>query len=270
MSPKKDLDEHELLQMEEELAPVLQSVLVSTPSQRETEVLIHSLTPMLAEHTQRDKVWNPHAWGKPPSLWRQMKTQAKLYGWVFWSVSVAAFMLMTWAVQEEVANYAAGDVFPLFIFVPLVLFASLLYGYRTWDRGMRMVESVTVFPPALTVLSRFLVVLGFDIALTLACSGYLLVAADPQEMTFNPFLIILYALAPLAFFFGAIAYTMLYKGIKVGWTLGVTLWMLGLVTPVAKVLFTPLAMSGMLGLGIYLSVIAYRKGAGASHAVWHQ
>lgn len=260
MSEWTERHERELAQLENELGSVLQTVMVSVPNRKETQALLDSLLPELdAEDKLNEHIWQQHPKRRPPSLWRQMRTQAKLYGWSFWIGSLVAFVLLTLAMQGEIGLPVKGKVPPLFHFTPLILFASLLYSYRTWDRGMRLVESVTAFPPALVLLSRFLIVLGLDIVLTLVSCAYLLLTAEAGSAV-QPFLFILYALAPLAFTFGVVAMTMLYRGIKLGMVLGLVFWVGGFVTPVSELFLTPVSMVAALNIGIVLSLLSFWKG----------
>ena len=58
-----------------------------------------------------------------------------------------------------------GGIFPLI--TPLLLIVSMLFSSRTWDKGMRAVETLTPYPPALVLYTRLLLVTGIVIGMAL-------------------------------------------------------------------------------------------------------
>lgn len=250
-----EAQEQELHQLERELEPALQSVLVSQPSQRETQALLTSLLSSLEDEDREEAdVWQTRR-REAPALWPQVKAQAKMHGKSFWIVSALLFTLLTIMMQDAVVTPEATGLITLW-FTPLVLLTSLVYSFRTWDAGMRAVESVTVFPPALLLLSRFLVVLLLDLALVLIGSVYILLTAKFTSLVVHPFMFVIGWMTPLLFFFGVTANVMLYKGVKTGMVTATALWLFTCALVVSDTLALVVVPVCFL-LGTLLSIRAY-------------
>ncbi|MGV2788358.1 hypothetical protein GNF98_22305, partial [Clostridium perfringens] len=107
-----------------------------------------------------------------------------------------------------------GGIFPLI--TPLLLIVSMLFSSRTWDKGMRAVETLTPYPPALVLYTRLLlvpgIVLGMALLSTLAL-GLRSIQAESSRFLFGPF--ILEWMGILLVTGGAAMYMLFRKGMVV-------------------------------------------------------
>lgn len=243
-----NIPDREFKQLEDELGPKLSSYMTDSPSQKETNQLISTLQPTL---DQANRTFQP-------SIIKQCWLQMCQYKWSFWIMSVAVFTMLT-LITEVTAP--ATNIQPFSFILPLYLLVSMAYSYRTRNKEMRMVEMVTPFPPALLLLTRALNVLVINLFLGLLGSAYLLTAFDAAPIHF-----LLSWLAPSLFMFGALAYIMLWKGVKTGMGAAIIIWGCGMVITRAgndKIsLFPdllPFLQGGACLLGCALLFAAFRR-----------
>ncbi|MNI12499.1 hypothetical protein D3C73_656840 [compost metagenome] len=112
-----------------------------------------------------------------------------------------------------VVGFEATSLFP--VFTPLLIMASMLFSIRTSDRGMRSVESITPYPPALVMYSRMLMVTGLVVVWALISSivvGLRVSAEGAVTLPFIPFLLQWLGISLLVG--GVLMYVMFRKGIK--------------------------------------------------------
>jgi hypothetical protein len=155
-----------------------------------------------------------------PSILRLIAAQLSSYSRSYWAASIAVFgmlVLMLSTFQPPYDNLA--EAFTLF--APAVLLAGLLYSFRSWNKGMRTIESVTPYPPALLLLCRFLIVIALNVALSLAASLYLAVSMTAFPLL--PFL--LQWLSLMLLIGGLLANLILYSGIRAGMVGGIIVWL---------------------------------------------
>ncbi|WP_141334723.1 hypothetical protein [Paenibacillus sp. tmac-D7] len=222
--PKKThpIDDLELDTLERELREPLAGYVARAPRMEDTARLLAKLQPEfeLLRKKQDASQWeNPAVWHKP-TFWRQCLLQVQTFGKAFWIISLIAFVLLTlssslWNRTPGLDSNLYGKTLPLFFF------ASLLYGYRTWNPKMRMVESVTPFPPALLMLIRLLLMIGMTTLLGLIGSVYLVLSTDAPLSLLS---FMLRWLSELLLIGGLLAYVAFRRGIKHGFAAGVGAW----------------------------------------------
>ncbi|WP_178018825.1 hypothetical protein [uncultured Paenibacillus sp.] len=188
----------ELERLERELREPLRQALQPGPTPSETAALIEALQPefaaLQAQNAAASLEFNAEI--EPPSLGRLLRSQFRLNRRSLMLTGAAVFLMLVFLVDPErpFNNWLLGDRMPgLFsLITPLMLIASMLYSYRTWDRGMRAIESVTPYPPALVIYSRMLMVMALVVGWALISSVVVSIrvaTAGEAALPFIPFLL---------------------------------------------------------------------------------
>ncbi|WP_068783544.1 ABC-2 transporter permease [Paenibacillus phocaensis] len=188
----------ELEHLERELREPLRQALQPGPTPSDTAALIAALQPefdaLRAQSEAKTLDFNPYV--EAPSLRRLLWSQFRLNRRSLVLTGAAVFLMLIFLVDpaRPFSNFLFGNdlpgVFPLV--TPLMLMASMLYSYRSWDRGMRAVESITPYPPSLVVYSRMLMVIALVVGWALISTvivGIRVTAAGEATMPFIPFLL---------------------------------------------------------------------------------
>ena len=152
----------ELLALEEEMRGPLMQAAGPAPSSGDTARLIASLQGefdlLKQEALPQNLQFNPRV--EPPSLLQLLRSQMRLNQKAILLVSSAVFLMLVLLIDPSYplnqVGGIPGGIFPLI--TPLLLIASMLFTSRTWDPGMRAVETITPYPPALVLYSRLLTV----------------------------------------------------------------------------------------------------------------
>lgn len=208
----------ELRMLEEEMRPVLKRAVLPPPSPNETAQLLSSLQgefdQLKLEVSPPKLDFNPQV--DPPSLGQLIRNQFRLNHKAIVLVSAAVFCMLVLLIDP---NYMLnqnggipGGIFPLI--APLLLIASMLFSSRTWDRGMRAVETITPYPPALVLYSRLLMVTFIVVSMALASTVMLGLRAEDSQTAhflFGPF--VLEWMSVLLLTGGTAMYMMFRKGI---------------------------------------------------------
>lgn len=166
----------ELERLERELREPLRQALQPGPAPQETAALIEALQPEFAalqvQNAAASLDFNAEI--EPPALGRLLWSQFRLNRRSLILTGAIVFLMLVLLVdpRQPLDNRLLGDAMPgLFsLITPLMLIASMLYSYRSWDRGMRAIESVTPYPPALVLYSRMLMVMAMVVGLALISS----------------------------------------------------------------------------------------------------
>lgn len=188
----------ELERLERELREPLRQALQPGPTPSETAALIEALQPefaaLQAQNAAASLDFNAEI--EPPTLGRLLRSQFRLNRRSLMLAGAAVFLMLVFLVDPEqpFGNWLLGDRMPgLFsLITPLMLIASMLYSYRTWDRGMRAIESVTPYPPALVIYSRMLMVMALVVGWALISSVVVSIRvaiAGEAALPFIPFLL---------------------------------------------------------------------------------
>lgn len=248
--------DRELSGLEKELQLPLSSIITRSPRTEETRALIYRLQGGF--DALKEQVENPFNSVSSsaiirPSLLHQCLLQLRSYHKSFWVASAVLFTMMT--LISEANIFGRQSIYT--VVIPLFMIGSLIYSYRVWNAELRMVESVTPYPPALLLLSRMLIVLAQCIGYGLLGTLYLQWTASTH---FSGFLFMLEWLSLVFFISGVMAYVMFLKTIRWGVSVASIAW-LGWKIIVANIQYSSLAaMQGsLLIVGILLLLAAYRK-----------
>lgn len=209
--------DNELRRLEEELRGPLKGAVMPPPLPSETAQLIASLQgefdQLKLEVSPSQLDFNPQV--DPPSLKQLLRSQLRLNQKSILLASAAVFSMLILLVDPEypLDQFAGipGGIFPLI--TPLLLIASMLFSSRTWDRGMRAVETITPYPPALVLYSRLLMVTGIVVSMALLSTlvlGIRAMNAETSNFLFGPF--VLEWMGVLLLTGGAAMYMMFRKG----------------------------------------------------------
>lgn len=215
------VDDKELQELEQKLRSSLRSYGAGRPGEAETERLITLLQPefdLLRGRTEQAELPLHHVpLQHKPSLGRYWISTAGTLGRSFWLANAVVFIMLTLISQVQSLN-DTGSLFAML--VPLFMIVCIGYGYRTWNRQMREVESITPYPPALQMLSRLLMAVAVNLVFGLASSLYL--NASVKEFRALPFL--LNWLSVMLLVGGVLAAVLFYKGMKAGFAAGMAVW----------------------------------------------
>lgn len=156
--------DEELEKLEEELREPLRRAIAPPPSPAETAELIRRLQPefdaLKADHALESLQFNEQV--EAPTLRKLLRSQFRLNRKSLIMSSSAVFLMLILLVDPGQPVKSIGvlpsSLFP--VITPLMLIASMLFSYRTWNSGMRSIESITPYPPALVMYSRMLMVIA--------------------------------------------------------------------------------------------------------------
>ncbi|MNN04286.1 hypothetical protein D3C81_1170070 [compost metagenome] len=218
---KPSIDQ-ELGQLELELREPLRQAVLPPPSPSETAALIAALQPefdlLKTESAYATLDFNPQV--EAPSLMKLLWNQFRIYRKSLILIGSFVFLMMILLVDPKrpmdsimLVGFEATSLFP--VFTPLLIMVSMLFGSRTSDRGMRNVESITPYPPALVMYSRMLMVIGLVVGWALISSivvGLRVSAEGAVTLPFIPFLLQWLGISLLVG--GVLMYVMFRKGIK--------------------------------------------------------
>ena len=161
---------------------------------------------------------------KPPSISRLVTAQLSSYPRSYWIGSLLLFVMLLFILpagqgQAYISLLSLGTVMSMFM--PIIFLAGLLYSFRSWNKEMRMIESISPYPPALLMMSRVMITCGLNILFGLAASLYLSTTLDRFQVL--PFMLQWFSMMMLIS--GAAAFVMMRVGIKSALAAGVLLWM---------------------------------------------
>lgn len=211
----------ELEGLEQELRLPLSRYITRSPKTEETKALIGRLQAefnLIGSETQSFQLtFNEKI--RRPSLLKQVLSQAQTYQKAFWVVSIIVFAMLT-LMSGAASPFLFDDIDLFSVSVPIFLLSSFAYSYRSWNREMRMVESITPLPPAVLLLSRLMILIALNIVLGFIGSLYLKLTS--QSFHLLPFL--MHWLALLLFIGGLLAYLMFRLGLFAGMIVSVLAW----------------------------------------------
>lgn len=226
---EEEWDDEELEALEESLRTPLRNAVKSFPSQEESSALIHKLqvefdmlradlgtedTPKLAFNNQV----------KPPSITQLLLNQFRLNRKYLLSACTIIFIMLIFLVDpaDPEAFLGSSRLTNLFAFIiPLLIILSMLFSFRSWDRGMRALENITPYPPVLVIYCRMLIVIGLILGWATVSSVIATIrvsAINKMELPVWPF--ILQWLGISLIIGGISMVVMFYKGSK--YALGVS------------------------------------------------
>ncbi|WP_404429135.1 hypothetical protein [Sutcliffiella horikoshii] len=255
--------DQELYQLEDEMKEMFSSYVVKSPSSQDTKALLAALQPTFNEIVSTPEEEFRQESIQPPSFLSQLKAQISFYQWHFWVTSTLIFVMLT--LFSSNAYVTEATQFYQFA-IPLSMLVGVFYTYQTWNKQMRIIESITPFPPALLLLSRMVIILAMNIIMGIIGSFYL--SFKVQHFELLPFL--LDWIAPAMLIYGMIAYVMMRKGVKFGLAFGIAAWIVLMVIGAiyqthgsAIVQFSHSQVAGiqtfLVTLGLFLLFLAYKK-----------
>lgn len=256
------VNDSELEELETELRGKLSKYVTRTPAMEDTQRLILNLQSEFMQLGGQDKTLAElrSLPLRKASLIGQCVQQARIYGKPFWLISALAVGMMT-LLSSGSARPAYGFTDAFSLVLPIFLLAAVVYTFRTWNPEMRMVESVTPFPPALLLLSRLLVVTGMIVTFGLAGTIFLKLTG----LTFPAGAFLLNWLSGVLFISGILASLTFRRGIRTGLIASVVIWavMQGMGQLLGrKLLAFPWLMGTiqltLLAIGLVLLFVSYR------------
>lgn len=218
------VDEKELEALEEEMSRTLSAYLTRVPQREETQNLIRSLQSEFAVLPQQRE---PDLEMLEPlplqrlSFFRQCWIQLQLFGKAFWAISALVIIMLTLiSPVSETLLWGFRDLYSLVL--PLFLLCAALYSYKSWNGEMRMVESITPFPPALLLLSRLLLITAMIVLFGFITSCFLVWT----HYTFDAGSFLLGWMSGVLFVGGILAYITYHRGIRIGFAAAGASWAL--------------------------------------------
>ncbi|MCM3042012.1 hypothetical protein M3201_20245 [Paenibacillus motobuensis] len=215
--------DQELKQLEQELSEPLRQAVMPPPSPAETGALIAALQPefdVLRASQAKSLQFNTQV--EEPSLWRLLRSQFLMNWKTLVLTGSAVFLMLILLVDPKrpLSSFVLADIVPTSLFpviTPLLLIACMLFSYRSWNPGMRAVESITPYPPALVLYSRMLMIMGLILSWALISSaivGIRVTVAGEYHIPFIPFLLQWLGISLLI---GGIAmYVLFRRGMRLG------------------------------------------------------
>lgn len=162
----------ELDALEQELRQPLRKAVKSFPTQEENAALIDKLQMefnMLRSDqlTEDTPLLSFNSEVKPPSIMGLIRTQFRINRKYLFLAGTAIFLMLILLIDPRnpeafTSNTTLTSLFA--IIIPLLIILSIAFSFRSWDRGMRALESITPYPPVLVVYCRMLMVIGLIIS----------------------------------------------------------------------------------------------------------
>ncbi|TYP69748.1 hypothetical protein [Paenibacillus methanolicus] len=262
-------NDNELNQLEEEMREPLSRLLASPVSSQDTIRLIQALQPAfneLRQTSEAERYALQSAPLRPLSLYRLIRSQLSSYSRMYWlaSLMVFAMLLLILPTDQNVSFHSVGNTFTFIL--PALLLASLAYSFRTWNKELRMIESITPFPPALLLIVRTMIVISLNLLFGIAGSFYM----NMKVVTFPMLPFMLHWLSVLLFLSGLTAYLIMSRGLKTAYAVALLLWfawngLMQRIVPVwdfASNEYLTHIQTGALAAGLLLLALAYRRSFG--------
>lgn len=262
--------DNEIQQLEQELRKPLAQIMTNPISSQQTAMLIHALQPAfdgLKEASEEERFsLRQKLPAKRPSLLRLVHSQLSSYSRVYWVASLLIFgMLMLLLPTNDYVSYTSvGQTFTFVL--PALLLASLAYSFRSWNKEMRLIESITPYPPALLLIVRTMIVIGLNLVFGIVGSIYM----NMQVQSFPMLPFMLQWLSLLLLVSGVTAYVLMWKGFKAAFACSAVLWLIwnGIdgryldSTALTDTSGTTIIYTCALTAGIALLALAYKRSFG--------
>ncbi|MFD0712487.1 hypothetical protein [Paenibacillus sp. GCM10027626] len=207
-------NDNELQLLEDELRQPLSKLLTGTVTSQDTARLLRILQPEFEQLKQicEDERYGQRAAGTPrrPTLLRLIRSQLSSYSKAYWIASLFVFvmLLIVLPTHDGVTAHSVGALFTFVL--PALLLASLAYSFRSWNKEMRMIETITPYPPALLLIVRTMIVISLNLLYGIAGSIYMTV----QVASFPVLPFMLEWMSLLLLVSGIAAYALMWKGFK--------------------------------------------------------
>ncbi|MVP02484.1 hypothetical protein [Paenibacillus lutrae] len=211
-----DTDDKQLDELEKSTSTLLRGYLVTTPTRTDTSALLGRLQvhfDVIRENAGYEADPEPAA-AVRPSLLVLCKHQFTMYNKWFWLLSIVLFAMLLMINSTLPMNGPLPARSSYSLAFPLLLVCGFLYQYRSWNEGMRMIESVTPYPPALLMFSRLVVLLFMIAILGIAGSLYTFTTLNEDSRTFAILPFVFDWIAPLLLVSGLTALVLMKKGMS--------------------------------------------------------
>lgn len=261
----------ELAELEEDMRKRLAPIPVSTPSSDDTARLIQALQSDFDELKHAVTPFDRESanYASRPTLWKLCAMQMATYQRSFWFVSLIFFAMLTLMIRTKTVFFEPFHSQNMYsALLPIFMVSAMIYSYRTWNKEMRTIESITPYPPMLLMLSRYLITVVICIGYGL-CGSLYLSLVDYQFPLYD---FVLQWLSLMVFVAGFLAYVMLWKGIRVAMVASLAVWWVhgkAMDYLHSQVEFDIDRMTNaqltVLAAGIVICVLAYRRGSRMSY-----
>ncbi|MNJ32526.1 hypothetical protein D3C77_271920 [compost metagenome] len=162
----------ELDALEQKMRQPLRKAVKSFPTQEENAALIDNLQAefnmLRSDQLTNDTSLLPFNIGvKPPSIMGLIRNQFRLNRKYLLLAGSSIFLMLILVIDPTnpeafMSNTTLTSLFA--IIIPLLIILSMLFSFRSWDSGMRALESITPYPPVLVIYCRMLMVIGLIIS----------------------------------------------------------------------------------------------------------
>ena len=212
----------------QELRPLLSQLREAeppTPTAVQTDTLINSLLPELPTQLAPQPMWQQWQTAVTSSwLWLLCQSQLRVVRQAIW-VASAIVMIIGAAISLIWQNGTMGNGLPLILLAPVVAAIGIASLYGSDDCVWEL-EMTTAVPPRLLLLTRLILVFGFDLLLTLLAS--LTLSLILPEVTL--WSLITTWLAPMTFLTTiAFLITILSGAAEIGIIVSMTLWVIQII-----------------------------------------
>lgn len=212
-------DDQELLRLENEWKDRFDRFTSPEPSREETLRLLEKikaseetkpidlrsvLEESLASQTIREKIVN------------QFLSQWNFHGATSWLFTIIVMLILTISVSQNIVNEMTGFVIWVKS-VTLIMIAVTCYAFRSKNEGNQMIEMLSYYPLVEQMFTRFLIVLGLQLATALPLSFFIMGKS-------GSLLSIISVFTPL-FFFGVVGFvSTMWLGQKLGVSITLIVW----------------------------------------------
>lgn len=260
-------NDEELKQLELELREPMERFAVKAVTSDDTARLLRSLQPafneLIASTTSSPDPLEAPSRTHTVSLGRLIRSQIAAYSRAYWAASAALFVMLLFMVDRlGLAAYGGADGW-FTLLMPAAMLGGMLYSFRTWNREMRMVESISPYPPALLMLTRSLIVTGLNVILGLAATLYM----EWSDNRFDALPFLTSWLSLYLLISGVTANVLLRRGLMPALIYGIVLWFvwnygMQLIDFDAYPAWNSNLELGAIAAGLVLLIAAYRHSLG--------
>lgn len=143
-------------------------------------------------------------------------SQWNFYGTRSWLLTGLAMAVVTFAVSENAADPLTGFL-SWIKWITLLVIAVIAYSFRPRNEGNEIIETLSYYPIIQQMFTRFMIVMGFQLVLTLPLSFIVLGKDTTVAYLVGSFIPI--------FFFGVLGFvTTLWLGQRLGLSLTLVIW----------------------------------------------
>lgn len=229
----EEIDEMEMAEMEQMLNPYMQQYVVQAPSQSETDALLTQLRPQFQRRLGDgdEKIFNHRVLSEDPfsslqskqnsqySFMRLMSLQYHIYSKAFLYIALGMIACITILASSRIQIVKGEQL--LSFSIPLLVIASVIYGFRSSQNKLSHLQEISPYPPVLQFIARVFLVSSICLVLGLLSSLVILLSQDQ----FHSFTFIWSWVAPTALLSGQLVYVMQKRGIVPGIVSSVVVWL---------------------------------------------